>query len=174
MNRESGSAQLPSRLRLGCCLPLAVRRSMGIAKVPRQPSPPPASRRHPRRRGCRQNSPPGPHSGPIERPSPAPRVLECLMAGCRHGPEMGTHRGDGRWTAPAGGHTRSVSSLGSPGAVPGVVWAFERFSAGASDAARFALFQTKPGNPEEFFRLPAKELRKVHMPLKLLNHKSLV
>ena len=81
------------------------------------------------------------------------------MAGCRHGPEMGTHRGDGRWTAPAGGHTRSVSSLGSPGAVPGVVWAFERFSAGASDAARFALFQTKPGNPEEFFRLPAKELR---------------
>ena len=80
------------------------------------------------------------------------------MAGCRHGPEMGTHRGDGRWTAPAGGHTRSVSSLGSPGAVPGVVWAFERFSAGASDAARFALFQTKPGNPEEFFRLPAKEL----------------
>jgi len=68
---------------------------------------------------------------------------------------MGTHRGDGRWTAPAGGHTRSVSSLGSPGAVPGVVWAFERFSAGASDAARFALFQTKPGNPEEFFRLPA-------------------
>ena len=71
---------------------------------------------------------------------------------------MGTHRGDGRWTAPAGGHTRSVSSLGSPGAVPGVVWAFERFSAGASDAARFALFQTKPGNPEEFFRLPAKEL----------------
>ena len=81
------------------------------------------------------------------------------MAGCRHGPEMGTHRGDGRWTAPAGGHTRSVSSLGSPGAVPGVVWAFERFSAGAADAARFALFQTKPGNPEEFFRLPAKELR---------------
>ena len=80
------------------------------------------------------------------------------MAGCRHGPEMGTHRGDGRWTAPAGGHTRSVSSLGSPGAVPGVVWAFERFSTGASDAARFALFQTKPGNPEEFFRLPAKEL----------------
>ena len=121
----------------------AVRRSMGIAKVPRQPSPPPASRRH-LCRGVPARVPSNQSirvaSRAFRKPKPCPGVLECLMAGCRHGPEMGTHRGDGRWTVPAGGCTRSVSSLGSLWAVPGVFWAFARFSAGSGRSALRAFF----------------------------------
>ena len=102
---------------LGCCLPRPVRRSIGIAMVPRHPSPLPASRRHP----CRGVPARVPSNQSIRvaprasrTPKPCPGVLECQMAGCRHGPEMGTHRADGRWTVPAGGCTRSVTSLGSP------------------------------------------------------------